>query len=66
MSARRQASTTSLSGYVRTSSPVDHGGTRDFCNSFWGLRDQGFDILSRRMRGAIHTMEELRGFWKER
>ena len=66
MSARRQASTTSLSQYVRTSSPVDQGNSLDFCNSFWGLRDQGFDVLSRRMRGAIHTIEEVRGFWKER
>lgn len=66
MSARRQASTTSLTQYARAASPVGQGGTPDFCNSFWGFRDQGFDVLSRRMRGAIHTVEELRNFWKER
>lgn len=66
MSARRQSSTTSLSQFARTGSPTAQRGSIDFCNSFWGFKDQGFDVLSRRMRGAIHTTEELRNYWKER
>ena len=38
----------------------------DFCNSFWGLNDCGVEVLFARMRGAARTMEELRGFWRER
>ena len=66
MSARRQASTTSLSKYARTTEPELTSRTLDFCNAFWGLGDGGVDVLFARMRGAARTMEELRAFWKER
>ncbi|KZT69660.1 hypothetical protein DAEQUDRAFT_765251 [Daedalea quercina L-15889] len=66
MSARRQASTTSLSKYARANSPDFSSRTLDFCNAFWGLGDGGVDVLFARMRGAARTMEELRAFWKER
>jgi hypothetical protein len=66
MSARRQASTTSLSKYARASSPGPPNRSLDFCNAFWGLGDSGVDVLFARMRGAARTMDELRNFWKER
>ncbi|KAI0752871.1 hypothetical protein C8Q80DRAFT_1217267 [Daedaleopsis nitida] len=66
MSARRQASTTSLSRYARAGSPDFTNRSLDFCNAFWGLGDGGVDVLFARMRGAIRTMEELKAFWKER
>ena len=66
MSARRQASTTSLSKFARTTEPELTSRTLDFCNAFWGLGDGGVDVLFARMRGAARTMEELRAFWKER
>ncbi|KAH9920957.1 uncharacterized protein B0H18DRAFT_880670 [Fomitopsis serialis] len=66
MSARRQASTTSLSKFVRANSPEFSNRSLDFCNAFWGLGDGGVDVLFARMRGASRTMEELRSFWKER
>ncbi|TFY50845.1 hypothetical protein EVJ58_g10864 [Rhodofomes roseus] len=66
MSARRQASTTSLARYVRANSPDFTSRSLDFCNAFWGLGDGGVDVLFARMRGAARTMEELRAFWKER
>lgn len=66
MSARRQASTTSLSRYARAGSPDFTNRSLDFCNAFWGLGDGGVEVLFARMRGAMRTMEELRAFWKER
>jgi hypothetical protein len=66
MSARRQASTTSLSKYARDGSPDPSPRSLDFCNAFWGPSDAGVDVLFARMRGAARTMEELRNFWKER
>ncbi|KAI0291291.1 hypothetical protein BC826DRAFT_1023384 [Russula brevipes] len=66
MSARRQASTTSLSRYARDGSPDPTARSLDFCNAFWGPSDAGVDVLFARMRGAARTMEELRTFWKER
>ena len=66
MSARRQASTTSLSRYARDGSPDPSSRNLDFCNAFWGPNDAGVDVLLARMRGAARTMEELRNFWKER
>ena len=66
MSARRQASTTSLSKYARDGSPDPSARHLDYCNAFWGPNDTGVDVLFARMRGAARTMEELRNFWKER
>ncbi|KAI0669576.1 hypothetical protein C8Q78DRAFT_1070680 [Trametes maxima] len=66
MSARRQASTTSLSRYARAGSPDITNRSLDFCNAFWGLGDGGVEVLFARMRGAMRTMEELKNFWKER
>jgi hypothetical protein len=66
MSARRQASTTSLSKYARDGSPDPSARYLDFCNAFWGPNDAGVDVLFARMRGASRTMEELRSFWKDR
>ncbi|KAG6918864.1 hypothetical protein DXG01_010927 [Tephrocybe rancida] len=66
MAARRQPSTTSLSKYVRESSPGLQNRSLDFCNAFWGAGDGGVDVLFARMRGATRTMEELKNFWKER
>jgi hypothetical protein len=68
MSARRQPSTTSLSKYMRTEQPDDPTSNRslDFCNAFWGMADEGVDVLFARMRGAARTVDELRNFWKER
>ncbi|KZS88210.1 hypothetical protein SISNIDRAFT_446203 [Sistotremastrum niveocremeum HHB9708] len=62
---RRQASTTSLSKYVRDQPSLENR-SMDFCNAFWGLGDGGVDVLLARMRGSSRTMEELRSFWKER
>lgn len=66
MSARRQASTTSLSKYARTHSPDFADNSLDFCNAFWGPNDAGVEVLFARMRGGLRTTEELRNFWKER
>ncbi|KAI0090810.1 hypothetical protein BDY19DRAFT_992220 [Irpex rosettiformis] len=66
MSARRQASTTSLSKYARAHSPDFSDNSLDFCNAFWGSGDVGVEVLFARMRGALRTTEELRNFWKER
>ena len=66
MTARRQASTTSLSKFERSSSPALRDGSLDFCNAFWGVGDGGVEVLFARMRGAARTVEELRNFWKER
>ncbi|KZV84348.1 hypothetical protein EXIGLDRAFT_727278 [Exidia glandulosa HHB12029] len=66
MSARRQSSTTSLSKYARADDADYSQRSLDFCNAFWGIADQGVDVLFARMRGAARTVEELRAFWKER
>jgi len=66
MTARRQASTTSLAKYARASSPVLQDRNLDFCNAFWGIADGGVEVLFARMRGATRTIEELKNFWKER
>jgi hypothetical protein len=66
ITARRQGSTTSLSKFVRSSSPLFQDRNLDFCNAFWGLGDGGVDVLFARMRGATRTVEELKNFWKER
>ena len=66
ITARRQGSTTSLSKFVRSSSPLFQDRNLDFCNAFWGLGDGGVDVLFARMRGATRTIEELKNFWKER
>ena len=66
MTARRQSSTTSLSKYARTTSPDLSNRSLDFCNAFWGARDEGVEVLFARMRGAARTVDELRSFWKER
>ncbi|KLO09702.1 hypothetical protein SCHPADRAFT_922307 [Schizopora paradoxa] len=66
MTARRQSSTTSLSKYARTTSPDLSNRSLDFCNAFWGARDEGVEVLFARMRGAARTVDELRAFWKER
>jgi len=35
--------------------------------SFLGLqKDEGYDVLLARLRGASRTVDEVRGFWKER
>lgn len=64
--ARRQASTTSLSKYARSAALPQNDRMLDFCNSFWGLGDGGVDVLFTRMRGAARTMDELKAFWRER
>ncbi|KII95508.1 hypothetical protein PLICRDRAFT_48462 [Plicaturopsis crispa FD-325 SS-3] len=66
MSARRQASTTSLSRYARANSPELAPRSDAFCNAFWGLGDGGVDVLFARMRGATRTIDELQVFFKER
>lgn len=66
MSARRQASSTSLSKYARAHSPDFADNSLDFCNAFWGSNDVGVEVLFARVRGALRTTEELRNFWKER
>lgn len=66
MSARRQASTTSLAKFARAHSPDFADNSLDFCNAFWGANDAGVEVLFARMRGALRTTEELRNFWKER
>ena len=38
----------------------------DFCNSFWGQGDRGYEVIMARLRGAGRITEELRAFWKER
>jgi hypothetical protein len=38
----------------------------DFCNSFWGQGDRGYEVVMARLRGSGRTMDELRIFWKER
>ena len=66
MTVRRPSSTTSLARYARANSPDLVNRSLDFCNAFWGQADSGVDVLLARMRGAARTMDELKGFWKER
>ena len=64
--ARRTSSTTSLARFARANSPEFANRSLDFCNAFWGAGDGGVDVMFARMRGATRTIDELRGFWKER
>lgn len=64
--ARRTSSTTSLARFARANSPEFANRSLDFCNAFWGAGDGGVDVMFARMRGAMRTIDELRGFWKER
>lgn len=64
--ARRTSSTTSLARFARANSPEFANRSLDFCNAFWGAGDAGVDVVFARMRGATRTIDELRGFWKER
>lgn len=64
--ARRTSSATSLARFARANSPEFANRSLDFCNAFWGVNDGGVDVLFARMRGASRTIDELRGFWKER
>lgn len=66
MSARRQASTTSLSKFARTNTPPITNRSSNFCNAFWGAGDGGVEVLFARMRGAARTMDELKCYLKER
>lgn len=43
-----------------------HEGDLDFCNAFWGEEDAGYEVVMARLRASGRTMEELKGFWKER
>nr|XP_018264103.1 septation protein imp2 [Kwoniella dejecticola CBS 10117]OBR86261.1 septation protein imp2 [Kwoniella dejecticola CBS 10117] len=72
---KRSQSTTSLSrlyngpGGSRTSSNNEeelNDPKMDFCNSFWGQGDRGFEVIMARLRGAGRTVDEMRGFWRER
>ncbi|WWC85249.1 uncharacterized protein L201_000111 [Kwoniella dendrophila CBS 6074] len=73
---RRSQSTTSLSRFYNG---VDGQNTingnkdeelndpkMDYCNSFWGQGDRGFEVIMARLRGAGRTVDELKAFWKER
>lgn len=73
--ARRSNSTTSLAQFYKehndnfgsSSSPgAQHEGQLDFCNAFWGEDDAGYEVIMARLRASGRTMEDLRGFWKER
>lgn len=64
--AKRTSSTTSLARFARANSPEFTNRSLDFCNAFWGVEDGGVDVLFARMRGATRTIDELRGYWKER
>lgn len=70
MTISNHSSATSLSRYAMARSPGDDiyngSASRDFCNSFWGPDEAGVNILCARMRGAEHTTDELKHFWKER
>ncbi|WVQ70350.1 uncharacterized protein L199_008577 [Kwoniella botswanensis] len=70
---KRSQSSTSLSRlYHGTGSTTDNNEEElndpkmDYCNSFWGQGDRGYEVIMARLRGAGRTVEELRGFWKER
>jgi hypothetical protein len=43
-----------------------HDPKMDFCNSFWGQGDKGYEVIMARLRGAGRTVDELKTFWKER
>lgn len=71
----RSQSTTSLSRFYNSSAanggrPAGAEDTNDprldFCNSFWGVDNRGYDVVMARLRGAGRTIDELKAFWKER
>jgi hypothetical protein len=69
MQASNHGSTMSLAQYATNgsrSSDLGRNTTGDFCNSFWGLGDDGVNILLARMREAAKTTEALKSFWNER
>jgi len=67
MTARRQASTTSLAKYARQQTEEELTQRQlDFCNAFWGPTDNGVGVMLSRLRGTARTMDDLRGYWKER
>lgn len=69
---RRSQSTTSLAKFYNGAPGNGIAGEElndprmDFCNSFWGQGDRGFEVIIARLRGAGRTVEELKVFWKER
>jgi hypothetical protein len=70
---RRSQSTTSLAQFYHGAPGNGVNGEEeisdprmDFCNAFWGQGDRGYEVIMARMRGAGRTVDELRGFWKER
>jgi hypothetical protein len=44
----------------------NHDGELDFCNAFWGQGDAGYEVISARLRASGRTVDDLKGFWKER
>ncbi|KAH7099880.1 hypothetical protein BKA62DRAFT_640553 [Auriculariales sp. MPI-PUGE-AT-0066] len=67
MTARRQASTTSLAKYARGHTEEELSLRQlDYCNAFWGIADGGVAVLFARLRGTTRTMDDIRAFWKER
>ncbi|WRT66899.1 uncharacterized protein IL334_003864 [Kwoniella shivajii] len=71
---KRSQSTTSLSrlfhgtgqnGHINGEEELNDP-RMDFCNSFWGQGDKGFEVVMARLRGAGRTVDELKGYWKER
>ncbi|WVW83406.1 hypothetical protein I302_105425 [Kwoniella bestiolae CBS 10118] len=70
---KRSQSTTSLSRLYHGSNATNINGEEelndpklDYCNSFWGQGDRGYEVVMARLRGAGRTVDELKGFWKER
>ncbi|KAI5454680.1 formin-binding protein, variant 2 [Naganishia albida] len=71
--ARRSNSTASLAQFYQEHNPnyeqVRGNGEApelDFCNAFWGEGDAGFEVLMARMRASARTIDDLKGFMKER
>ena len=66
----RSQSSTSLSRLYNGPNSLgraeDNDPALDFCNSFWGPGDKGYEVLMARLRGATRTIDEIRAFWKER
>jgi hypothetical protein len=68
----RSQSTTSLARFFNgadgAAPPEEgmHDPKMDFCNSFWGQGDKGYEVIMARLRGAGRTVDELKTFWKER
>lgn len=70
---RRTQSSTSLSRFYNAGAnggPIGEDEMADprldFCNSFWGQGDKGYEVVMARLRGSARTLEELKAFWKER